>query len=118
MPDPQSPRISYGRGGAGNVSVNDPHAPKGRADDFDTPTLKSKHYTTGRGGTGNMAKNDYENPDIARKRQDVDVPPMKLGDEASFHTGRGGGGNVGRSGGGEEGQKEKGKEILMGKKGT
>ena len=36
---------------------------------LETPTIKSKVYTTGRGGTGNMARND--NPEEARRAQDV-----------------------------------------------
>lgn len=51
-----------------------------------TPVLKSKNYTTGRGGTGNIVKND--NPEVARKAQDVDVPGITL-PENEYHTGRG-----------------------------
>ncbi len=51
-----------------------------------TPTLKSKNYTTGRGGTGNIVKN--EDPEVARKAQDIDVPGITL-PENEYHTGRG-----------------------------
>ena len=51
-----------------------------------TPTLKSKNYTTGRGGTGNIVKND--DPETARKAQDIDVPGITL-PENEYHTGRG-----------------------------
>lgn len=36
---------------------------------LETPTIKTKVYTTGRGGQGNMAKND--SPEEARRAQDV-----------------------------------------------
>jgi len=58
---------SHGRGGAGNFGAQkqehiDPAS-------LETPTIKSKVYTTGRGGQGNMAKND--SPEEARRAQDV-----------------------------------------------
>ncbi|KAI1614436.1 hypothetical protein EDD36DRAFT_418268 [Exophiala viscosa] len=85
---PESRPISYGRGGAGNVTTRDRSPIPGTQT---TPTLKTHIYTTGRGGTGNMAKND--NPDEARRAQDVDVPGIIL-PEGTHHTGRGGGGNL------------------------
>lgn len=48
--------------------------------------MKSKNYTTGRGGTGNIVKN--EDPETARKAQDIDVPGITL-PENEYHTGRG-----------------------------
>ncbi|KAK5064258.1 hypothetical protein LTR84_000091 [Exophiala bonariae] len=82
--------IMYGRGGAGNVTTKDKvGSPKTET----TPTLKSKIYTTGRGGTGNMARNDPQNPEEARRAQDVDVPGLTL-PEHSHHTGRGGAANT------------------------
>jgi len=63
------------------------------ADALQTPPLKAKNYSTGRGGSGNIAKNDPEKPEIARKRQDVDVPPVMI-QEDQHHTGRGGAANT------------------------
>jgi len=80
---PESRPITYGRGGAGNVTSK-PLSPA--LGPQTTPTLKSSVYTTGRGGTGNMAKND--NPEEARRAQDVDVPGVML-PEGSHHIGRG-----------------------------
>jgi hypothetical protein len=57
-------------------------------DALQTPPLKGETYSTGRGGTGNIAKNDPEKPEIARKTQDVDVPPIKIVEE-QHHIGRG-----------------------------
>ncbi|KAG9785682.1 hypothetical protein KCU88_g2409, partial [Aureobasidium melanogenum] len=79
--------VTYGRGGAGNVTTRNDQSP--RFEPESTPTLKSKKYTTGRGGAGNMAKNDFDHPEEARRAQDVDVPGITL-PEGSFHTGRGG----------------------------
>jgi hypothetical protein len=74
----------------GNVTKKAAQSPLIQAET--TPTLKSKTYTTGRGGTGNMAKNDPQNPDEARRAQDVDVPGLTL-PEGTHHTGRGGAAN-------------------------
>lgn len=71
---------------AGNVTTKAAQSPKFVAET--TPTLKSKTYTTGRGGSGNMAKNDPQNPEEARRAQDVDVPGLTL-PEGTHHTGRG-----------------------------
>ena len=57
-------------------------------DALQMPALKEQNYSTGRGGTRNVAKNDPEKPEIARKSQDVDVPPMKVVEE-EYHIGRG-----------------------------
>jgi len=81
--------IIYGRGGAGNVTSKDTKPPAFETQT--TPTLKSQVYTTGRGGTGNMAKN--EDPDEARRAQDVDVPGIVI-PESTHHTGRGGAANL------------------------
>jgi hypothetical protein len=81
---PESRPITYGRGGAGNITSRDRSSPV--PDTQTTPTLKTHIYTTGRGGTGNMAKND--NPQEARRAQDVDVPGIIL-PEGTHHTGRG-----------------------------
>jgi len=62
-------------------------------DDLGTPSLKGQTYTTGRGGTGNMARND--DPEEARRAQDLDVPTTRLV-EGPVHTGRGGAANVRR----------------------
>jgi hypothetical protein len=95
--------MSFGVGGAGTVEEDhgfhhfDLHklgnirkasktAPS--PDALQTPPLKGKNYSTGRGGTGNIAKNDPEKPEIARKSQDVDVPPIKIAEE-EHHIGRG-----------------------------
>jgi len=69
----------------GNIGPGDD---KSSAPDLTTPTLKGQNYSTGRGGQGNMAKNDLEKPEIARERQDVEAPPMKL-NEGPYHVGRG-----------------------------
>ncbi|KAJ5447270.1 hypothetical protein N7445_002091 [Penicillium cf. griseofulvum] len=67
-----SRNISYGRGGAGNITrQQSTPSPK----DFITPTIKQEVYTTGRGGSGNMVHNDPERPEIARESQDVESPP-------------------------------------------
>lgn len=86
---PSEPTHHFGRGGAGNVTTKDDKAPRVPPEST-TPTLKSKNYTTGRGGTGNIVKN--ENPENARKAQDMDVPGIVL-PENEYHTGRGGEGN-------------------------
>ncbi|KIW17455.1 hypothetical protein PV08_04649 [Exophiala spinifera] len=85
---PEGRPFTYGRGGAGNVTSK-PRSPA--LEPQTTPTLKSQMYTTGRGGTGNMAKND--NPEEARRAQDVDVPGIIM-PEGTHHTGRGGEGNL------------------------
>ncbi|ERF71330.1 hypothetical protein EPUS_03484 [Endocarpon pusillum Z07020] len=41
-----------------------------------------------------MAVNDPEHPELARERQDVDVPNAPLVAEKNFQTGRGGAGNI------------------------
>lgn len=58
---------SHGRGGAGNFGSQ--AAEQVDPASLETPTIKTKVYTTGRGGTGNMAKND--SPEEARRAQDV-----------------------------------------------
>ncbi|KAH0836248.1 hypothetical protein AYO21_10796 [Fonsecaea monophora] len=83
--------VTYGRGGAGNVTTKTKHSPS--FEPQTTPSLKSKTYTTGRGGTGNMAKNDFEHPEEARRAQDVDVPAITI-PEGVHHTGRGGAANL------------------------
>lgn len=85
---PEGRPVTYGRGGAGNVTSK-PRSPA--LEPQTTPTLKSHRYTTGRGGTGNMAKND--NAEEARRAQDVDVPGIIM-PEGTHHTGRGGEGNL------------------------
>ncbi|KAJ5761221.1 hypothetical protein N7520_008377 [Penicillium odoratum] len=78
--------ISYGRGGAGNISrQHSSTMPK----DLITPTIKQEVYTTGRGGSGNMVQNDPERPEIARESQDVESPPLRA-QHFAHHTGRGG----------------------------
>lgn len=84
--------LFYGRGGAGNAHKEDEAASP--PDPGTVPTLKNKFYTTGRGGSGNMAENDLKHPEIARRRQDVDVTPAPLVVENNFPTGRGGAGNI------------------------
>ncbi|KAK2798840.1 hypothetical protein FQN50_008701 [Emmonsiellopsis sp. PD_5] len=74
-----------------------PH-PHPTPDDLSTPTIKSDIYTTGRGGSGNMVTND--DPQIARRAQDVDVPPalvrdVQMGGEGRrMFVGRGGVANM------------------------
>ncbi|KAJ5323186.1 hypothetical protein N7452_011475 [Penicillium brevicompactum] len=65
-----SRNISYGRGGAGNITRQQ-SAPTPK--DLVTPTIKQEVYTTGRGGSGNMVHNDPDRPDLARESQDVEV---------------------------------------------
>ncbi|KAJ5540341.1 uncharacterized protein N7503_009319 [Penicillium pulvis] len=78
--------ISYGRGGAGNISrQQSATTPR----DLVTPTIKQEVYTTGRGGSGNMVQNDPERPEIARESQDVESPPLRA-QQIPHHTGRGG----------------------------
>ncbi|KAJ5989608.1 hypothetical protein N7481_004818 [Penicillium waksmanii] len=82
--------ISYGRGGAGNISrQHSAPTPK----DLVTPTIKQEVYTTGRGGSGNMAHNDPDRPEIARESQDVESPPLRA-QQMPHHTGRGGAANA------------------------
>jgi hypothetical protein len=99
--------ISYGRGGAGKISIGLETTPRRKSDqhtgnitstsrqqsattpsDLVTPTIKQEVYTTGRGGTGNMVQNDPKRPEIARERQDVDSPPLRA-EQYPHHTGRG-----------------------------
>jgi len=42
---------------------------------------------------GNIAKNDPEKPELARKSQDVEAPPVRTADEQR-HIGRGGAANT------------------------
>ncbi|KAJ5104187.1 hypothetical protein N7532_004716 [Penicillium argentinense] len=82
--------ISYGRGGAGNMSrQQSATTPK----DLITPTIKQEVYTTGRGGSGNMAHNDPDRPEIARESQDIESPPLRA-QQIPHHTGRGGAANA------------------------
>ena len=69
----------------GNIYSKEHHT---TTKDLVTPTIKQDFYTTGRGGSGNMVYNDPERPDIARERQDVESPPLRV-EEAPHHTGRG-----------------------------
>ncbi|KAF4765905.1 hypothetical protein N7455_005209 [Penicillium solitum] len=85
-----SRNISYGRGGAGNITRQQP-APSPK--DLVTPTIKQEVYTTGRGGSGNMVHNDPERPEIARESQDVESPPLRA-QQIPHHTGRGGAANA------------------------
>ncbi|KAL4802806.1 hypothetical protein BDV18DRAFT_146630 [Aspergillus unguis] len=82
--------ISHGRGGAGNIFSS--RETRTTPQDLVTPTIKQEVYTTGRGGSGNMVQNDPDRPEIARERQDVEAPPMRVHPEA-HHTGRGGAAN-------------------------
>ncbi|GAB7357442.1 hypothetical protein MBLNU459_g8367t1 [Dothideomycetes sp. NU459] len=85
-------QMSHGRGGAGNIA---PRSPALQPVDLETPTIKTKTYTTGRGGTGNMAANDPLNPALARQAQDVDLPiAVAKEPENQFRYGRGGAANV------------------------
>ncbi|KAF2280832.1 uncharacterized protein EI97DRAFT_9390 [Westerdykella ornata] len=110
---------SYGRGGAGNISTDNPSS-RPSANDLITPTLKSDLYTTGRGGTGNMARNDPAHPEIARASQDVEAPPHRE-PEGPHHFGRGGAANVATTSpepqpvpqvGGKKEEEGRGKELL------
>ncbi|CAG8907500.1 unnamed protein product [Penicillium salamii] len=67
-----SRNISYGRGGAGNITRQQ-SAPSPK--DLVTPTIKQEVYTTGRGGSGNMVQNNLDRPELARESQDVESPP-------------------------------------------
>ncbi|CAG8079339.1 unnamed protein product [Penicillium salamii] len=81
-----SRNISYGRGGAGNITRQQ-SAPSPK--DLVTPTIKQEVYTTGRGGSGNMVQNNLDRPEIARESQDVESPPLRA-QQIPHHTGRGG----------------------------
>ncbi|KAJ6179736.1 hypothetical protein N7519_010197 [Penicillium mononematosum] len=85
-----SRNISYGRGGAGNITRQQ-SAPTPK--DLVTPTIKQEVFTTGRGGSGNMMHNDPERPQIARESQDVESPPLRA-QQIPHHTGRGGAANA------------------------
>jgi hypothetical protein len=61
--------------------------------DVRIPILKGLVYTTGRGGSGNMALNDPENPEKARRAQDIEEP-IRICNSSEFHGGRGGAGNI------------------------
>ncbi|KAH8731483.1 hypothetical protein GQ44DRAFT_767348 [Phaeosphaeriaceae sp. PMI808] len=93
-PSQDSRVLSHGRGGAGNITKDDPTAAKTKAEDLVTPTLKSNTYTTGRGGTGNMAQNDPDHPELARAAQDVDAPIQAANPKGPTHYGRGGAANI------------------------
>ncbi|KAJ5874399.1 uncharacterized protein N7529_002829 [Penicillium soppii] len=81
-----SRNISYGRGGAGNITrQHSALTPK----DLVTPTIKQEVYTTGRGGSGNMVVNKPDQPELARESQDVESPPLRA-QQIPHHTGRGG----------------------------
>ncbi|KAL8928227.1 MAG: hypothetical protein Q9208_001937 [Pyrenodesmia sp. 3 TL-2023] len=87
------PKASHGRGGVGNIgpTVNSSAAKANLV----TPTIKTSIYTTGRGGSGNMKKNDPKHPELARRAQDVALPPVRSrGSDERGHTGRGGAANV------------------------
>lgn len=95
---------STGRGGAGNIKSSDKlPSPKLVPQGSNTPQLQSSKFSTGRGGYGNMLKND--DPELARKLQDVDGPRSQeensredelyaVTSNKSFSVGRGGFGNV------------------------
>lgn len=89
---------STGRGGAGNIkSSSEAPAPHLVPQGSNTPKLTTSKITTGRGGYGNMVTND--NPELARKLQDVDEvkksPELSaVASNKSFTVGRGGFGNV------------------------
>ncbi|KAK6201323.1 uncharacterized protein RJT21DRAFT_34384 [Scheffersomyces amazonensis] len=94
---------STGRGGAGNIKTsNTLPSPKLVPQGSATPKLQTPKITTGRGGYGNMINND--DPELARKLQDVDPTPTKspknedklysVASNKSFSVGRGGFGNV------------------------
>jgi len=101
----EAPRVaSYGRGGAGNISADDPTT-RPTPSDLVTPTLKSDLYTTGRGGTGNMARNDPKHPELARAAQDVEAPAHREPGPGLQHFGRGGAANVVTSGAGSPEEK-------------
>ncbi|KAJ5143265.1 uncharacterized protein N7515_002052 [Penicillium bovifimosum] len=82
--------VSYGRGGAGNISRQQTPA---TPNDLVTPTIKQEVYTTGRGGSGNMVVNDPHRPELARESQDVESPPLRA-EQLPHHTGRGGAANA------------------------
>lgn len=89
---------STGRGGAGNIQSSDQiPSPKLVPMGSNTPQLTTNKITTGRGGYGNMVDND--SPQLSRKLQDVDGPPLEndlkaIASNKSFLVGRGGFGNV------------------------
>jgi len=107
-PQPPAPSDStkaslHGRGGAGNIGSRSPN--QVNAEDLQTPTIKSSHYTTGRGGSGNITSND--SAENARKAQDVDAPAHHQHDpKGTYHWGRGGEGNMMTVGGSNEEKKE------------
>ncbi|KAJ5571620.1 hypothetical protein N7535_005280 [Penicillium sp. DV-2018c] len=84
--------ISYGRGGAGNISRQNSSS-AATPNDLVTPTIKQEVYTTGRGGSGNMVQNDPRRPELARESQDVESPPLRA-QQFPHHTGRGGAANA------------------------
>lgn len=88
---------STGRGGAGNIGQGTrPQEPTYAEEGSAVPQIKTEVYTTGRGGAGNMRSND--DPEVARKLQDVDGPAGRVAPEnptmSSASVGRGGYGNV------------------------
>lgn len=88
---------STGRGGAGNIkSSSSLPSPKLVPQGSHTPSLTGKTFSTGRGGYGNMVDND--DPELARKLQDVDGRHENdlaaVVSNKSFAVGRGGFGNV------------------------
>lgn len=73
-------------------------SPQLRAEDLETPVLKTSIVTTGRGGTGNMARNT--DPKETRALQDVE-PVARRPSQGAAHAGRGGAGNVFKQGSAE-----------------
>lgn len=92
--------VSHGRGGAGNIRPDDTPYTDGEivregvvGDQGDGP------YSAGRGGAGNIESPRVKPTNVGSQRGDTDVIPETALRETgttydTYHTGRGGGGNV------------------------
>jgi hypothetical protein len=90
-----NPIVSTGRGGAGNIGHdNNTYTDGGiiREGYGEEPGV----HSTGRGGAGNLGKSPLLGPQETSGRRSTDIIPETAlrQPQETFHTGRGGGGNV------------------------
>jgi len=86
--------VSTGRGGAGNIGVDDtPYTDAGIVREGVVGESADGNFSTGRGGAGNIGSPSLGATRGRRTSQDV-IPETSLREgQADFHTGRGGCGN-------------------------
>ncbi|KAH8645466.1 hypothetical protein BX600DRAFT_519479 [Xylariales sp. PMI_506] len=89
-----TPEVSHGRGGAGNISVDDTKYVDGEIVRVgDAGSHGDGAFSTGRGGEGNIG----DAGKLPTVRADKDLIPeeaQRAAEDADVHTGRGGAGNV------------------------